>query len=72
MESQIYIAHPKTQEEQNALKAFLEALKIKFEVSEEKQYNSEFVKKIIESKKQVEKGKTTKVEAEELDEFLGL
>lgn len=72
MESQIYIAHPKTEEEQNALKAFLEALKIKFEVSKDGQYNPEFVKRILESKEQVKQGKTTKVEPEELDEFLGI
>ena len=35
----------------DALKAFMTALKIKFELTNEKPYNPEFVNKILESKK---------------------
>ncbi|PKL78779.1 MAG: hypothetical protein CVV25_10170 [Ignavibacteriae bacterium HGW-Ignavibacteriae-4] len=68
----IFIAHPKTVEEENALKAFLQALKIKFEVSKIDSYNPEFVKKVLESRKQAKEGKVTRVEKENLKEFLGL
>jgi hypothetical protein len=34
----IFIAHPKKTERVNALKAFMQALKIKFEISEEGPY----------------------------------
>lgn len=68
----IFIAHPKTEEEQNALMAFLQALKITFEVSKKDSYNPEFTKKILESIKQASEGKVTRVEKENLKEYLGL
>ncbi len=67
-----FIIHPETTEQENALKAFIKALKIKFEVSNEKPYNPDFVTKIEESRKQVKEGKTTRVEKEKLQQFLGL
>lgn len=73
MKSQdIFIAHPKTNEEVNALKSILKALKIKFEITKEIPYNSEFVEKIQESRKQARDGKVTRVKKENLKEFLGL
>ena len=73
MKSQdIFIAHPKTNEEVNALKSILKALKIKFEITKEFPYNSEFVEKIQESRKQAREGKVTRVKKENLKEFLGL
>lgn len=68
----IFIAHPKTTEQVNALKAFMKALKIKFETSPESPYNPDFVNKIQESRKQVKEGKTTRVEKENLSQFLGI
>jgi hypothetical protein len=68
----VFIAHPKTNEQINALKAFMQALKIKFEVSKEENYNSEFVAKIKESKQQYKEGKFTRVKVDKLDAFLGL
>ncbi len=67
-----FIIHPETAEQENALKAFIKALKIKFEVSKEKPYNPDFVAKIKESSKQAKDGKTTRVEKEDMKEFLGL
>ncbi|MGY6561488.1 MAG: DUF2683 family protein [Luteibaculaceae bacterium] len=67
---EIFIAHPQTSEQVSALKAFMEALKIKFEISKEESYNSEFVEKILESKKQISEGKLTEVKAENLKSFL--
>ncbi|MBK6565512.1 MAG: hypothetical protein IPL63_03575 [Saprospiraceae bacterium] len=66
------MAHPSSAHQADALKAFLKALKIKFEFSDEETYNPEFVEKILESKEQVKNGKVTRVKKENLKEFLGL
>ena len=63
----IFIAHPQTSEQVSALKAFMQALKIKFEISKEETYDPEFVEKILESKKQIVEGKFTEVKAENLN-----
>jgi len=68
----IFIAHPQTTEQVDALKAVLKALKIRFEVSSEENYNPEFVEKVLESRKQAKEGKVTRVEKENLKSFLGL
>lgn len=68
---EIFIAHPETEEQTNALKAFMEALKIRFEVSREG-YDPEFVAEVAESKEQYQKGDFTCVEKDELKDFLGL
>lgn len=52
----IFTVHPETTEQVNALKAFMQALKIKFEISKEENYNPEFVSKIEESRAQYKKG----------------
>lgn len=67
-----FIIHPETKEQENALKAFITALKMKFEISEGKTYDSEFVAKVEESREQAYEGKTTKVDKENLKDFLGL
>lgn len=68
----ILIAHPKTNEQTSALKAFMQALKIKFEISKQEDYNPDFVAKIEESRRQVREGKVTRVKKKDLEEFLGL
>ena len=68
----IFIAHPQTTEQVSALKAFMQALKIKFEVSKEKEYNSDFVAKIHKSKQQHQNGEFVSVEKKNLKNFLGL
>ena len=68
----ILIAHPKTLEQVNALQAFMQALKIKFEISKTENYNSEFVEKVLESRQQAKAGRVTRVKKENLKEFLGL
>jgi len=56
-----------------AIKAFMKALKIKFELSKENSpYNPEFVDKVLESKQQAKDGRVTRVKKENLKEFLGL
>lgn len=68
----IIIAHPQTDEQINVIKAFMNALKIKFEISKESPYNSDFVAKIEKSKKEFENGDFTRVEQGDLQNILGL
>jgi LPS O-antigen subunit length determinant protein (WzzB/FepE family) len=73
MESKdIIIVHPQTKEEENVMKAFMNALKIKFEVTKDSNYNSEFLSKIEKSRKQFEEGEYVSVEKDQLEAFLGL
>jgi hypothetical protein len=50
----------------DAIKAFMKALKIKFEVAQESPYNPEFVTKIQKSRKQAAEGKTVKISLDEI------
>ena len=68
----IFIAHPNTLEQVNALQAFMQALKIKFEISKEETYRPEFVEKVLESRQQARDGKVTRVTKENLKEFLSV
>lgn len=70
----ILIAHPSTDEELSALKAFMKALKIKFEVSKqtESPYDPDFVAKIEKSKKEFEDGNFTRVAKNDLQSLLGI
>ena len=45
---------------------FTTALKMKFEVTKEEHYDSDFVAKIQESRQQVKEGKTVKIELDDL------
>ena len=58
----IITAHPKNEEEANALRAFMKALKIGFEISKEDSYDPSFVEKVREGRQQVREGKTKKME----------
>ncbi len=48
----ILIAHPTTKDELSVIKAFLKALKIKFEETDKTAYNQDFVKKIKKARKE--------------------
>ena len=50
----------------------MQALHIEFQVADLKEYTPEFVAKVLESRQQAQEGKTTRVEKEDLKEFLGL
>lgn len=66
----LFIVHPSSLEEINILKAFVKALKIKFEVTpNEKPYNETFVNNILEAEKNIEQGKGLKLTSEEFDEL---
>lgn len=68
----VLIVHPSNEEQVTVLKAFLEALKIRFEFSKDEAYNPEFVAKILKSKEQANTGNVTRIKKENLKEFLGL
>jgi len=61
-----FIVHPETPEQENALKAFVKTLKIKFEVSKEEPYDPEFVAKIKESRQQAREGNTVKLDLDDI------
>jgi len=61
-----FIAYPKTNEQIVALKALMKALKIEFELSEERLYNPEFVAKIEGSRQQAKEGKTVKIALDDI------
>lgn len=62
----ILIAHPSDARELNVIKAFFEALKIKFEVAQDSPYDPEFVAKIEYSRKQAAEGKTVKISLDDI------
>lgn len=61
-----FIVHPETLEQENALKAFVKALKMKFEVAKDQPYDPDFVAKIQQSRKQAVEGKTVKIDLDDL------
>lgn len=64
--------HPKDQNQWNALKIIFEAMNVPFEKDEESLYNPMFVAKIRKSEEQIEEGKVTRVEKENLQTFLSI
>ncbi len=61
-----FIVYPETIEQEDALKAFAKALKMKFEVTKEESYDPDFVAKIQESRQQAREGKTVKIKLDDL------
>jgi hypothetical protein len=70
--SNTIIIHTETREQEDALKAFARALKIKFEVTKENPYNPDFVAEIEKSVQEFEEGSFTRIEKKDLKNFLGL
>lgn len=64
------IVHPKNNEEQKVIKAFLEALKIKFENLEntpkQGDYNPEFVASMERSIQDAKEGKVTRIKLDDI------
>lgn len=66
MKTQDIIVHPSNAQEMSVIKAFFEALKIKFEVAKDSPYDPEFVAKIEKSRKQADEGKTVKIDLDDI------
>jgi hypothetical protein len=65
----IFIIHPSTTEQVDALIAFVKALKIKYELTNEKAYNADFVTKIEKSRQDYKKGKGKVMTLDELNQL---
>jgi hypothetical protein len=63
------IAHPDNKEKMAALKAFMKALKIRFE-EENSPYNPEFVEKIKRSEEGFKAGRSSAIKTEDLWKLL--
>jgi hypothetical protein len=63
----ILIVRPQTSEQITVIKAFLKALKIKFEFSKGETYNPEFVAKIEKARQDYKDGKGTSYTSEQLN-----
>lgn len=64
----IFIAHTSNDAQLNALKAFLKALKIKFEITKaEKPYDPEFVNMVLDAEKEIKNGKAVKVSSDNFE-----
>jgi hypothetical protein len=66
MKTRDIIVHPSNEQEMSVIKAFFEALKIKFEVAKDSPYDPEFVDKIEKSRKQAAEGKTVKIDLDDI------
>ena len=66
MKTQPLIVHPANTQEMNIIKAFFEALQIKFEVAKDSPYDPEYVAKIVKSRKQAAEGKTVKIDLDDI------
>ena len=64
--AEIIIARPESTDKFEALKAFMDALKIKFEIRKEEPYDPQFVEKILQGDKEIKAGKTTKIAIDDL------
>lgn len=53
-------------EQIKAIKSVFKALKIKFEVEEEKVYNPQFVKRVLLAKEEIKQGKGVKIDTKDL------
>jgi len=60
------IMHPSNKEQLIALKAIAKVLKVHFETEEADSYNPEFVKKVLQSREDIQNGKGVKVDVENL------
>ena len=64
---EVFIAHPTTKDQINALKAVVKAFKIEFEITKENPYKTDFVNMVLESEQEIKKGKGLKVSSKGFD-----
>lgn len=65
--SEIIIVHPDSNTKIEALKAFLEASEIKFEITKKKAYDPNFVTEILQADEDFKNGKGKKTTLDELN-----
>jgi hypothetical protein len=64
--SNIIIVHPDSDDKFEALKAFMRAFKIKFEITKESPYDPDFVAKILQGDEDFKKGNFKVIKTEDL------
>ncbi|HPI12323.1 MAG TPA: hypothetical protein PLK63_14860 [Catalimonadaceae bacterium] len=64
--SEIIIIHPAGQGKIQALKAFLGAMKIEFEITQKSRYKADFVEKVAVGDKAIKKGKTKSISLDDI------
>ncbi len=69
METIIFKAHAQNGSQIDALKAFMKALKIKFEITNEKPYDTVFVDMVLDAEKDIKKGKGKYISSGEFDDL---
>ena len=62
-----FIAHIVDNQQENMLKAFCKALKIKFEVTRERPYDKDFTDMVLQAEDSIRNGRGKKVSSEEFD-----
>ena len=62
-----FIVHSMDAEQEDVLKAFFSALKIRFEVSGERPYDKDFVGMVLQAEDGIKKGKGRKISPKEFD-----
>ena len=60
------LVHTENKEQSKVVKAFMKALKVKFETQKKKKYNPEFVQKILEGDDDVKNGRINKITLDEI------
>jgi len=65
----IFIIHPETAEQEKVIKAFVKALKIKFEIAKGETYNPDFVEKIERSRQDYKDGKGSRISLDQLNDL---
>lgn len=58
--------YPDDKAQLRAIKSILKALKIKFQVEEEKSYNPKFVERVLTAKEEIKQGKGVKISTDDL------
>jgi len=61
------VVHPLDINQENVLKSFFEAFKIRFEVTKEKPYNRGFVDMVLHAEDNIKQGKGKNVSSDEFD-----
>mgnify|MGYP006308709243 CR=1 FL=1 len=69
MESYMVKIFPENATQFDAIKAFMKTFRIKFEVEDEKTYNPEFVKMVLEAEKEIEEGKGFDMDPKDIDKL---
>ncbi|HEY3371167.1 MAG TPA: DUF2683 family protein [Prolixibacteraceae bacterium] len=58
--------YPDDKAQIKAIKSVFKAFKIKFEIEEEKEYDPQFVERVLKAKEEIKQGKGVKIETKDL------